>query len=179
MKGKTKGRIRKLLCLCLTASCMGTALPATALAADASVTWKKVDQRVNPDGKFYYGDNKLDSTQANWINTNGYYPNYNGRYNMGVNGIEYDATGAVQAGAWLFVINGQFKDDYTGIAQNDHGYWYVKDGIVDLTYCGVATNANGTWAVWNGKINFDFTGQYKGFYFENGKAVRTYTLFKY
>ena len=60
--------------------------------------------------------------------------------------------------------------NYTGIAPNDAGWWYVKNGIVDFKKNGVEHNDNGWWSVFDGKVDFKFTG------WRNNAAGRWYCV---
>ena len=59
---------------------------------------------------------------------------------------------------------------YTGVRNNEYGWWYCKDGKVDFAYTGLASNEYGTWYIRNGKVDFDFTGTYQGKQIINGKV---------
>ena len=54
-------------------------------------------------------------------------------------------------GVWGVYENGQ-PTDYTGIAQNQYGSWYVKDGKVDFTYTGSYDFAGTTFNVVTGEV---------------------------
>ena len=54
-------------------------------------------------------------------------------------------------GVWGVYENGQ-PTDYTGIAQNQYGSWYVKDGKVDFTYTGSYDFAGTTFDVVTGEV---------------------------
>ena len=60
--------------------------------------------------------------------------------------------------------------NYTGVAPNDAGWWFLKDGIVDFKKNGVEHNDNGWWAIFDGKVNFNFTG------WRNNAAGRWYCV---
>ena len=42
----------------------------------------------------------------------------------------------------------------TTVAENENGWWRVKNGQVDFTYTGFADNENGDWYVENGQVTF-------------------------
>lgn len=48
--------------------------------------------------------------------------------------------------------------NYTGIAPNNAGWWYCKDGICDFKNNSVEHNDNGWFATFNSKVDFNFTG---------------------
>ena len=43
---------------------------------------------------------------------------------------------------------------YTGLANNEYGWFYVSNGAVDWSYTGQADNIYGTWNVVNGQVVF-------------------------
>ena len=53
--------------------------------------------------------------------------------------------------------SGTEKNNY-GLAQNQNGWWYLKDGKVDFDFTGLAKNNNGIWYVKDGKVDFDYSG---------------------
>lgn len=55
-------------------------------------------------------------------------------------------------------MNGKVDFTFNGLAQNQNGWWYLKDGKVDFSYNGLAANKNGVWYVKNGKVDFDYSG---------------------
>ena len=55
-------------------------------------------------------------------------------------------------------MNGKVDFTFNGLAQNQNGWWYLKDGKVDFDYTGLAKNNNGIWYVRNGKVDFDYSG---------------------
>lgn len=69
--------------------------------------------------------------------------------------------------------------DYTGIAQNESGWWYVTNGVIDTSYTGIASNSNGWWRIENGQVNFEYTGLASNsagwWYLEGGKVNFNYT----
>lgn len=48
---------------------------------------------------------------------------------------------------------------YTGLAQNEAGWWYIKDGFLDWSYTGIVTDENGTWYVQGGMFDWTYTGK--------------------
>lgn len=54
-------------------------------------------------------------------------------------------------GTWGVFENGKLTD-YTGLAQNEYGTWYVKDGAVDFTFTGSYDFAGKTFQVNGGKV---------------------------
>ena len=69
-------------------------------------------------------------------------------------------------GRWALYKNNKVVTSYTGIAQNDKGWWRIKDGYVDFEANGIYQNALGWWKTTNGKVTFKETGIFQN---ENGK----------
>ena len=61
---------------------------------------------------------------------------------------------------WSAFVDGKKAEDYTGVAKNDHGWWFVRDGEVDYLYNGIAGNEYGNWYIVKGKVDFSYTGTY-------------------
>ena len=71
-----------------------------------------------------------------------------------------DKNGICQAedGTWNYYRNGKIDSDYTGLAENEAGWWKITNGTVDFTYNGLAENMYGWWKITNGAVDFDYTG---------------------
>ena len=69
--------------------------------------------------------------------------------------IEKDANGI-----WSAYYQGKKTTAYTGVARNEHGWFFVRDGEVDFNYNGIAGNENGNWYVKKGKVDFKYTGTF-------------------
>ena len=108
-------------------------------------------------------------------------------------------------GKWYAYLGNRIAYDYTGLAANEYGIWYIIDGEVDFTYddvikteeygwicvrdgkyatdyTGIAKNSLGWWRIESGKVNFSATGVYQNelgwWYCENGKVNFSYTGIK-
>lgn len=69
------------------------------------------------------------------------------------------------SGQWVSCKKGTNKKiNYTGIAQNKHGWWRVKNGYVDFKANGIYQNDYGWWKTSDGKVTFDETGVFKNSY---------------
>ena len=44
--------------------------------------------------------------------------------------------------------------NYTGLANNEYGWFYISNGVLDWNYTGTASNEYGTWNVVNGQVVF-------------------------
>lgn len=63
---------------------------------------------------------------------------------------------------WVSCRRGtQQRVNYTGVAQNNHGWWRVKDGIVDFKANGIYQNDYGWWKTTSGKVTFSENGVFK------------------
>ena len=63
---------------------------------------------------------------------------------------------------WTYL--GNTRVSYTGIAENEYGWWRTVNGKVDFSYTGIAKNDNGWYRIVDGKVRFDNTGVYKNEY---------------
>ena len=79
---------------------------------------------------------------------------------------------------WMYMVDGE-PVNYTGMASNEYGWWYYKDGFIDFTYTGLACNEYGWWYFRNGQIDFNYTGlvqnEYGWWYVRNGAVDFNYT----
>ena len=68
---------------------------------------------------------------------------------------------------------------YTGIAENENGWWRIEGGKVNFNYNGLADNENGRFYIVNGRVNFDYTDIIPDgddwVYVENSKVRYDYT----
>jgi len=53
-----------------------------------------------------------------------------------------------QDGQWVYKVNGVVDNTFTGVASNENGTWYIKDGVVDFSYNGTF----GEYTIENGKV---------------------------
>ena len=64
--------------------------------------------------------------------------------------------------------------NYTGLAENQYGWFYVSNGVLDWNYTGLAGNQYGLWLIYKGTINYAYIGVYdsnnKEYYVINGYA---------
>ncbi len=79
------------------------------------------------------------------------------------------------AGSISAYVNDVKAEDYTGVAQADDGWYFVREGDVDYSYNGIAGNELGNWYIVNGKVDFDYTGTFTvngtTYNIEQGKAT--------
>ncbi|MBQ7653956.1 MAG: hypothetical protein IJS17_02670, partial [Clostridia bacterium] len=67
-----------------------------------------------------------------------------------------------QGSAWVYYGSDKKIDrSYVGLAKNQYGWWYVKNGTIDFSYTGTAKNIYGTFYVTKGKLDTSFTGMAK------------------
>ena len=108
-------------------------------------------------------------------------------------------------GAWTYIkSNGKPDYSYNGIASNEYGVWYIRNGLVDFSvnglalvgdawyyfkggalqtdYTGIQPNEYGWWRVVNGRVDFGCNSveanEYGWWYIENGKINFDYTGIK-
>ena len=65
-----------------------------------------------------------------------------------------DKNGICQAedGMWNYYRNGKIDSDYTGLAENEAGWWKITNGAVDFDYTGNVSDETGIWKVVNGHV---------------------------
>ena len=65
-----------------------------------------------------------------------------------------DKNGICQAedGTWNYYRNGKIDSDYTGLAENEAGWWKITNGAVDFDYTGNVSDETGIWKVVNGHV---------------------------
>ena len=78
-------------------------------------------------------------------------------YNTYGQQVDYDGVAYNEYG-WWYVRNGSVDFNYTGLAANDFGWWYIRGGHIDFGYTGLASNENGTYYVKYGRIDFNYYG---------------------
>ena len=88
--------------------------------------------------------------------------------------LQYDSA----TGTWNVYKNGAIDTSYTGLAENEYGWWYVTNGTIDWNYTGMAENKYGWWYVTDGAIDWNFQGlaqnQYGWWYMTGGAVDRSY-----
>ena len=87
-----------------------------------------------------------------------------GQGQIAVGHVRYGTTGATDRknaqpmvvnhvkGSMAVAHNGNLVNTFTGIASNDLGNWYIKDGLVDFSYTGPVTYNNAVYNVVNGQV---------------------------
>ena len=92
----------------------------------------------------------------------------------GAGTLQYDAA----TGTWNVYKNGSIDTSYTGLAENEYGWWYVTNGTIDWNYTGMAQNIYGWWYVTNGAIDWNYVGmaqnEYGWWYISNGTVDWNY-----
>lgn len=98
-------------------------------------------------------------------------------YYYKTNYIATDITDVVRdskTGKWYNVVKGKVVGGPTA-ARNTSGWWYVKNGKLNLSYNGLAKHSGSWWYIKNGKVNSSYNGtvKYNGktFKVKNGKVV--------
>lgn len=90
--------------------------------------------------------------------------------------LYYDA----KLGNWcVYNRDGKIDTGFSGLAQNEYGWWYVTKGVLDWNYSGLAQNQYGWWYVTKGAIDWNYTGfgknEYGWWYIVNGSIAWNYT----
>ncbi len=101
------------------------------------------------DGVWRYYENGVAANYTGFAeNENGQWYVEKGVVTFNMNSVCKDTTGALgEVGAWYYVVGSKVQNTYTGVAnyKNENGWWYVKNGKVDLSHKGVDKNSNGWW----------------------------------
>ena len=70
-----------------------------------------------------------------------------------------DITLFKENGKWYYKPDGKTVDkSFIGLAKNEFGWWYVKNGTIDFSFTGLAENKYGCWYVKDGKLDKTFNG---------------------
>ncbi len=89
-----------------------------------------------------------------------------------------DGLATDENGVWHMYKNDVIDTTFTGLANNEHGWWYVANGDLDWNYNGITNNEHGWWKVTNGKVDFGYTGvaqnEHGWWYVANGKVDFAY-----
>lgn len=80
---------------------------------------------------------------------------------------------------WWRIENGKVNFKAKGVFQNSYGWWYCKDGKVQFGYNGIQKNDYGWWRIANGKVDFSANGVFQNefgwWYCKGGKVDFSYT----
>lgn len=92
----------------------------------------------------------------------------------GAGKLQYDSA----TGKWNVYKNGKIDTGYTGMAENEYGWWYVTNGTLDWSYTGMAENIYGWWYLTNGAVDWNYEGMaqnpYGWWYIKNGTVDWNY-----
>ena len=84
-----------------------------------------------------------------------------------------------QTGWYYADENGNIDKSYTGVTDNEYGWWFVRNGILDFSYTGLGYNDAGWWRIVNGQVDFSCTGpvnsEYGWWFVRNGQIDFAYT----
>ena len=67
-------------------------------------------------------------------------------------------------GKWGYYVDDVLQTNYTGIKNNDYGWWRIENGLVNFKANGIYKNEYGWWKTTNGKVTFNETGVFKNDY---------------
>ena len=91
-------------------------------------------------------------------------------FTLGAKGVQTDAQDGFNlrldnAGQWYYYTeDGNIDYSYSGMAENEYGWWYITDGTVDFNYTGMAENKYGWWYLSNGTVDWNYTGMAENIY---------------
>ncbi len=88
------------------------------------------------------------------------FDHFTGKWCVFKNGnLNEEYTGLIQNQyGWYYAQNGILNREYEGLAENKYGWWYIRNGGVDWKYEGLAENKYGWWYIRNGTVAWDYTG---------------------
>ena len=121
----------------------------------------KVDFNYNGLANNQYGWWKLENGKVNF-NFNGIASNQNGDWYCQGSKVQFDKTDVVYCDnnkfkGWYYIKNGQIQYNNETVQCNKNGWWYIgKDGKVNFDFNGIAHNQNGDWFIKNGKVDFTY-----------------------
>lgn len=91
-------------------------------------------------------------------------------FTLGAKSVQADAQDGFNlrldnAGQWhYYTEDGNIDYSYSGMAENEYGWWYITDGTVDFDYNGMAENKYGWWYLSNGTVDWDYNGMAENIY---------------
>ncbi len=143
------------------------------------------------DGLFFEGDiPDIAFTSAYYTTANVYYPVGN---NTWTEELRHDYAGTLTwipyapgcdglclvDGVWGYYKEGILQNDYTGMAENEYGLWYINEGKIDTTASGLVNCDEDWWYINEGKVDFEYVGLVQNnddlWYVRDGKIDFTYT----
>lgn len=65
---------------------------------------------------------------------------------------ETEAVKKTEDGRWALMDGDKVETDFTGVAENEHGLWYIEDGYVDFDFSGTLEDDTMVYTVENGKV---------------------------
>ena len=81
-------------------------------------------------------------------------------------------------GKWGYYINNKLQTEYTGLAGNSYGLWYISDGYADFTKTQLVDYQGQTYMVVDGHVDYDFNGfasrDKKSWFVENSIVQKGY-----
>ena len=111
---------------------------------------------------------------------NGFAQNGNGWWYCKKGKVDFSVTDVIKGtingeNAWWNVKKNKVTAGPT-ISKNSNGWWYIdRNGKVDFNFTGIASNQNGSWYLKNGKVQFGYSGkviyQKKQYTIRNGKVL--------
>lgn len=72
---------------------------------------------------------------------------------IGASNSKYGDVIETAPGKWALVKKGVINTDFTGIAENEYGLWYIENGYVNFDFSGTLEDGNGTaYTIEQGKV---------------------------
>ena len=72
---------------------------------------------------------------------------------IGASDSKYGEVIETAPGKWALVKKGVVNTDFTGIAENEYGLWYIENGYVNFNFSGTLEDGNGnSYTVEQGKV---------------------------
>lgn len=72
---------------------------------------------------------------------------------IGASDSKYGEVIETEPGKWALVKKGVVNTDFTGIAENEYGLWYIENGYVNFNFSGTLEDGNGnSYTVEKGKV---------------------------
>ena len=130
------------------------------VGTDGKVDFSANTVARNSYGWWYIKNGKVD------FNANGIGRNSKGVWYCKNGMVDFNATGVLQSktdgyNGWYYIKGGALQTGAETVQKNSNGWWYVgADGKVDFGHEGVASNDYGTWYAKNGKVSFKDTLTY-------------------
>ena len=65
---------------------------------------------------------------------------------------ETESVKKTEDGRWALVDGDEVETDFTGVAENENGLWYIEDGYVNFEFSGTVEDEDTSYKIENGKV---------------------------